>query len=504
MIRFCDKEVKEIYYKDMTRSQMLLYFLQSEKQRRSVIFIYDDEKYCGMVTYQDILAHTELNDCINEKVFIADDNLWNEAKQEFDKAKHPLYPIVSDEGELLSFIYNDELKNYEYYIGFVQFEKAKELPISFEEWQPDCKIICIVDFNEWAFRLYNALRRLGVNVCVIGEKWEWFGISQKENLNNYMEWEVFYFYAEGKVNNKKQLMSGIGYESIWNEYSVLWEWERRCFYHYYKVFAEFLLQNDVAVVSVSLPDSNDKSFYLTKDELENIYYGIEAVYQTKFATQQQLENMKKICGTKEVERIMDKNYVETYEIDFNVSDWNYITFNEISAMTMGDTDAKRIWLIGPCIAFGFRNFQENSLVTLLNNLVKDNGYSVVRVAVSCGNFTVFKEEYEKLPIREQDIVVLLGHKSDMELMPGTHIDLKDLYDDTTRENWITNGESFHTNKYGNKAIADAIYERYLKSKIHEKTSKKTNKYVQKGEILSDDLQDKVKEYVEEIIINNNK
>lgn len=38
---------------------------------------------------------------------------------------------------------------------------------------------------------------MGYPVCVIGEKWEWFGLNQMEGYMEYPEYAKLYIYAEG-------------------------------------------------------------------------------------------------------------------------------------------------------------------------------------------------------------------------------------------------------------------------------------------------------------------
>lgn len=70
MIRFADKEVYNIHLGDMTRLQMLLFFLKNDEQRRAVIFVYDEyDCYYGMVSYRSVLYNEEIEDCIIKDIF---------------------------------------------------------------------------------------------------------------------------------------------------------------------------------------------------------------------------------------------------------------------------------------------------------------------------------------------------------------------------------------------------------------------------------------------------
>ena len=54
MVRFCDKEVYSIYCGEMTRSEMIIFFLDNHMD--SIIALYnEDGQYYGMVSYQSAL-----------------------------------------------------------------------------------------------------------------------------------------------------------------------------------------------------------------------------------------------------------------------------------------------------------------------------------------------------------------------------------------------------------------------------------------------------------------
>lgn len=109
MIRFCDKEVFMIHRGEVTRSELLSFFLKSEFNRTSVVIYLDEaDNYYGMTTYKKVLGNYEEEQYICRDVLVADDEFWINAKEYFEDKEAEIRPVLNKSGDILGFYWDDK------------------------------------------------------------------------------------------------------------------------------------------------------------------------------------------------------------------------------------------------------------------------------------------------------------------------------------------------------------------------------------------------------------
>lgn len=82
----------------MTRSQMLMFFLNSEEHRSDIITVLDGEQYYGIVTYQRVLEYKDEESVINRDVLCIGESFWQDADDYFEKYPDELLPVADVNG----------------------------------------------------------------------------------------------------------------------------------------------------------------------------------------------------------------------------------------------------------------------------------------------------------------------------------------------------------------------------------------------------------------------
>lgn len=126
-----------------------------------------------------------------------DESIWEDAKKKFlcyksHSNKHLLLPVVDQEGNLVSFAYEDDDANRE----LRQIRELMENPeaVQFSDMYPDCDCVVIYGFNELAYFFACYLRGQGISVRVEGAMWDSFLASDVVEVPEYRSMKV---YAEG-------------------------------------------------------------------------------------------------------------------------------------------------------------------------------------------------------------------------------------------------------------------------------------------------------------------
>lgn len=194
MIRFCDKEVYNVYEGDMTRNQLLSFFLHNEVNRLSVIAIYEKNgKLKGTLTYNELLEFDSLDECININTLLVTENFWDDARAVFKDYNRKLVAVVKN-NDILGFAYNDSSDEGKFIFFDCLLSTLEEADFFLPEKYNKVKMVIITDLNELAWRCYQLFKKKGYKVSVLGEEWEWFGLkSGKGYLDypNYAKPELF-------------------------------------------------------------------------------------------------------------------------------------------------------------------------------------------------------------------------------------------------------------------------------------------------------------------------
>lgn len=497
MIRFCDKEEYVVQLGEMTRSQMLMFFLKEEgKHRLDIITILDGEEYYGIVTYERVLKYKDEDKVINRDVIRITNHFWEEAREYFADNPRELLPVADLEGNVLGFAYNDDdMKYVELTECISTFEKEKALPVSFFDWQEDCRLICIFDVNELAYRCYKLFLEMGYVVCVLGEKWSWFGIEQLEGFYEYPEYEKFYIYAEGTMWNRNKNIHEDSSMAIKGNFSFFFEWANANMEQVYNEKIEYFVDKNVSVCRCIVPEIKEISVFTQDENISAQLHTDAYVYlENKNAYSQKAKsNLKDIIGVEEFEALEKDKLIYG-------DDWENIDFNQLPAQKLKQVDGRnRVYIIGPCLVRIGVCFTKDNLSAQLQEKVLQDEYMVVTLSYSRFSFGLLKNAIENLPIRDNDILLFLDSRERLKnIQDGSVVvDLIDDYNNPNRHTWIMNKYPLHINKQGHSVIAKKIYDEYLQNVIKRDSSQKIQ-FVQVGNVLNDELQEDIRRYVDSI------
>lgn len=494
MIRFCDKEVYNVTEGDMTRTQLLMFFLQNNETRKSIISIYQKNgNYKGIITYKDLLEHEELEESINTDVIKITENFWEEAREYFECKARQMLTVVNQNGNILGFVYNDDNVSYDS-IEFVLMA-LKDADVTLPEGFQRVQMAVITDLNELAWRCYGLFKQAGLEVCVIGEKWEWFGFKSGEGYLEYPDYAKLYIYAEGTYILRKEVEQGY-YVDVSKNFSFINGIEKvNTETIYYKVL-EQLKEKGGTVCECSLPMAEEIQ-KKTVDEEQSIKLELEMDdYITDSDT---FTDEKKNC----LWNIYGMENAIVYKYNGNENAIDIVPLGEFQGKTLkGVRYNKRCYLLGCCIVAGYGCLEYETLYGQLQKLLDKFEYQVIAVFLRSWRFDGWTNCIRQLPIREKDIILNINcsewfsKKSEVCL----RLDLRTVYEKEKREN-IFCRHTLHTNSEGNRLIAEEIMRQYLAAKINELTGKKSNRYIQKGELLNQDGIKSVEEYVNEICVS---
>lgn len=195
MVRFWDREVACVEYNNISRQELLHYFLKDHLDE--IVCIYDEYGYMGYTTYHMVLRSISLDAAVIRDVLTLDENIWTEAKKLFLQYKshinkYPLLPVIDRDGNLISFAYEEDDANRE-------LRQIRELQgnlnvVQFLDMYPECDCVVIYEFNELAYSFACYLRNQGIPVQVEGAMWE--GLFASDNVQ-VPEYRCMKIYAEG-------------------------------------------------------------------------------------------------------------------------------------------------------------------------------------------------------------------------------------------------------------------------------------------------------------------
>lgn len=496
MIRFCDKEVYNIVEGDFTRSQLLIFFLEEKTRKFSVIAIFrKDGTFKGIITYRDLIEFEELEKSINPDKIEVSDSFWADARTYFGRSCRKLLTVVDRNENILGFVYNDS--HYRYNTLFNMLSAMEKTVLVLPERYQKIKIIIITDLNELAWKCYKIFVKNGFDICVVGEKWEWFGLKSGENYNYYPDFWKFYIYAEGtKCLREENEWGQSCYDDVFDNFLFIYEMGVANSIDIYDKQIRRLLKDGVAICECSIP-MNDE--IMNKTLYEEFSIACNMDLSDYLEKRKKYTNVQKRC----LWNLYGYENIITYRKFGNEREVELVTFRSIYGRTLkGIEFVKRIYLLGPCIVRGYGCLESDSLVAQLQKNVMKFEYQVIAVAIPNGRFDLWRECLKYLPVREKDIILCVNYSDFFggSVRKCNYIDLKPIYEEKDRES-IFCGEPLHTNGKGNQLIAKEIMSRFLTDKIIEMKTKYSNRFLQKGEILNEDVIKSIEYYVNCIKIN---
>lgn len=205
MIRLIDCEVYAVEKNEITRYGLFSFFCNNHTE--DFVSVYSNGVYEGVISYQKLL-HTSsesIDDLISKEKYICkqnDLNLFSNLSKMTSKKKDSLVTLTNWGGEILYFAYNDETNEYaEIEQSMKNLEKSDNKTDFFlEDIYPNVKKVWIENLNEFAYRFYNILRKVGMPVEVCGEKWTVLFPELCKKQEDFTENKILKIHAEGIRN----------------------------------------------------------------------------------------------------------------------------------------------------------------------------------------------------------------------------------------------------------------------------------------------------------------
>ncbi len=461
-----------------------------------VLVILDEhERYKGIVTYERLLNYPAGEEILKD-VLVISESFWEKGKNFFAEHPNELVPVTSLEGSILGFCWNDEMEfNVDDPLNMLEecYEEGNLLPIDVV--YPNVRMACIYDCNEYAWKCYQFFLKIGLPVCVIGEAWEWFGIKNLDGFYAFPKWAKLSIYAEGAdLLCDKEHKRHTGFTD-WTE-----EWCIKQRRNIYQTWIRILKQKGVSYCCCMIPQDlplNKRSEQEVRNFITPVNFPVANYIPEHFTDIQMKALRETVDNEEELEYFLNgkESIVEKRQKGLQVCFNNGIGYFQC----IGSSYRKRVYVIGLCTVLnGY--LAHNKLIGALQKHTEKEGYTVV------GSWGLrypkrLQASLMKLPIRKQDIVVIL----DMDVVlkgideQGIEIDLRKLYEQPNRKTWIYDTCTAHINSHGNYAVAKEIYEKYVREEIRRLKAVSDNEgYLLCGEILDKENRKKVQNYVAEI------
>lgn len=491
MIRFCDKEVYSVIEGEMTRNQMLMFFLSETERRYAVIAVYSEErKFQGIITYESLLKNKDIDLPLNPHTVKITDALWKDARSYFDRhdSSDNLLTVVDASGQIQGFAYDDNTEEYDdIRLGLIAMEKADRLPALEGKEYERIRMIVIMDLNEFAWRCYGVLKKHGYQICVIGEKWEWFGLKSGQGYMDYPEYAKCYIYAEGNAFLREEnLFSESRYNNVSRTFDFIRLLVSKSMKYIYNLEVEKLIQQGIAVYEYIVPS---RAMVEQRTELEekSIEFNVAIdryLMGKNDLLEDEMECIFEIYGKEKVTFVKETGDREAVKA---------VPMGNLLGESLKDVRyRKRIYIIGACIARGLGCLKEESLSGHLQLLVNHFDYQIVSIIIPQQRFDLWQHNIEKIPVRQSDIIIFIN---DAQWFPNNigerkQFDLLPVFNTRNRKTMFC-GVPIHTNAEGNRAIANAIYNQLLKDRVLVKLQEESNIYLQKGELLNESVRKEI-------------
>lgn len=410
MIRFCDKIIYNMVEGEMSRNEIFTFFISDEQRMFDVVAVYSEqEEFLGIITYNNVLKGTTVASCMNSARVCVTENFWQEASAYFESNPDELLTIIDETGGILGFAYNDKCKYLDVNGCLNSMEKNGMPPaLGFPKYR-NIRMLVITDLNELAWRVRKIFLENGYQVCVLGEKWEWFGCKSGEGYLECAEFEKLYLYAEGTdfLREPKRLMT-VNYNNVEDSFKGIVELFSESMRKIYVKGMNRLLHAGATVCEIIIPD--EVSY---KTELERCAEGCSN--EINFA-QHALFNKAGVMSEKEkqwIEKVYGAEVVrEARELDVTalLQREREVYVGNLIGRTLnnGSLGRKRIYVIGPCIVYGYGCSAEGSLVGMLQQVVEKEGYQVVGFALNHEDYPDWQMLLDNITIRSQDIILVVG------------------------------------------------------------------------------------------------
>ena len=203
MLRFYDKEIFCVEYDNLNRSELRSFFLKGNQEE--IVCVLQQGNYMGYITWPSLLKSGDIYEGIQKEYVTLDETVWEKGRQYFAGHKTVFgeavqLPVLSREGQLLCFAYQDEEANRE--LRMLRELEECEGALTFFDVNPEYIGVTIHGFNELAYYMDKYLMGLGLAVNVEGELWKEFGIRESHAVMAHENYEIW---AEGVWQKSREL-----------------------------------------------------------------------------------------------------------------------------------------------------------------------------------------------------------------------------------------------------------------------------------------------------------
>ncbi len=465
MLRFYDSEVYIMYEETITRSELFAFFC-SPGQSASIIVVFNNEDiFQGIITYDILLNSKEDASLIQRERVMINDEIWANAKRLFENSKEMIcLPMFNHQDELVYFCYNDTCNNLEREIDDIFNSMEQNWDFLFlQELYPRVQVVCIHDFNEWAYRFYNILQIRGIPVSTVGVKWKDFGITEAVELSQYPEYSVLNVYAEGT-------------RLVFEERDRTIEHKLPC--DGFDFLLKIAQMNMMYVDNLMKQKANGNFFQCSIPWFEQLpNYSLSEFH--RFKTHFHLANIEPLIP----EHFKNDHSVEIYGTKYQDSLDKLmlekeIVKNRLNIIELGHTSIIgkcygtgkfTIYLVGPCIADGFATLERDQLAYLLFSFIESRypkRFSVITLPLQSYYYRERELALEQLIIKEDSVIISIDDvfsrppiKNSLDIK--VDLDLLDCFNARPLdEAWFAD-IPIHTNGAGNRAIANEIITKLL-------------------------------------------
>lgn len=466
MLRFCDSEVYIMYEETITRSGLFTFFCRAGQSSSIIVVLNSEDVFQGIITYDLLLERNAGDDLIQRECVELNDEIWVNAKRLFENNKEMIYlPVFNSQNELIYFCYNVSGNSNEQYIDYMldSLERSQEY-LFIREIYPRVQVVCIHDFNEWAYRLYYILKARGIPVVTVGAKWKEWGLETAE-LFEYPDYSVMNIYAEGTAlvdterdrTQKNRFRPCLGFNFL---VSIARTNAR---------YVEMLMKEKASerLFRCSIPIFSQ----LTDYSLSEFHR-----YSVKFGL--------KGRGMKIPEHFKDGYAMKLYGMNYRDSEDKLLeeereVKNNLSVLELGQTSIIgkrygtgkiRIYLVGPCIVNGIEALEQNQLAYSLFSLVEQRypeKFSIFTVPIGTNYFRERELAIEQLLKGIDNLIIIIEQSQDYKLLESIlpamqpDFDLLDLFNERPLDkDWFVD-IPIHTTGTGNRIIAEEIFTKFL-------------------------------------------
>lgn len=448
MIRLCDKMICTVERKELSRE--ILYDFFGERPN-DVLMVVNGDQTEGFITYESIYYFKEgdWEPCVIRESVVAGTDMWNDAKEIFQKYPKLKYlPVYNQDKELSYFCYQSFAENYVSIEYALKFFLHNPQMLRWNNDFPGIESVEIYDMNEYAFYLLEVLEKKEIHTVLHGEKWKLFQ-KTLDVVQTHLDTTVMKIYAEGTEVFPYRL-------------------EERDLTSNFEIFYN-LLKRYVRLLEIKMQSEWDNFFLCRFPILSELsYITSEEEYRTRFVGGADGRELQEPAQREVFEKV---NGLEP-EVFYQKKEWEGQHIVKSKTKYYGDVRTIRqsegrntVWILGPCIVEGYGVLYDDCLGMNIDRYLKRQGnenYGVCSVSYSFFELGTLRSIVSSLPICKNDVIICIGEDLRWGEWIGEKPDLRldTMFAERQEEAWFYN-VPIHTNARGNERIAKEISDKLI-------------------------------------------